>query len=306
MKNTVLSEKWRHLVRDRHLLVLFLPCILFFVIFKYIPMAGFIIAFQNYIVSKGIFGSEWVGFEHFISFINSPDFFVLLRNTFILGIYGLITFPLPIIFALMLNELKNDRFKKSVQTISYLPFFLSSVVVIGIAYNILSPNDGLVNQLLKSCGFDPIYFISDTRYFRLIYTGLNVWQYLGYNSIIFIAAISGVSQELYDSAEIDGCGRMGKVIHVTMPSILVTIAVMFILSVGSLISSVSLERALLLQTPATYEVSDVISTFVYRRGLRSMDLSYATAVDLFNSIISIILLLIANQFSKKVANTSIL
>lgn len=304
MYNKYINNKWRHFKKDINYLIIFLPCFVYLIIFKYVPLAGILVAFQNYSLRKGIFASDWVGLKHFKIFFNSPDILILLRNTLFLGFFLLITFPIPVIFAILLNEIRKNSFKRSVQTISYLPFFLSLVVVCGMIWNLLSPDDGAVNNILGMLGIEPIYFMSKTEWFRPVYVLSNIWQYTGYSSIIFIAAISGVPQDLYDAAEIDGCNRFGKIWHVTLPGIALTVAIMFILSVGTLISF-GFEKALLLQTPATYEVSDVIGTFVYRRGLRELKYSFAAAAGFFESSVSFLLIISANYISKKVAGLGI-
>lgn len=303
-KSGFIEMRWRHLKKDKHLLLLFLPCLIYLAVFKLIPILWNVTAFQNYKISKGIFGSEFVYFKHFITLFNSPDFTVILKNTLLLGLWTVLTYPLAIIFAILLNELRSEGFKRSVQTISYLPIFLSMVIISGMTWNFLSPDGGIVNILLGYFGMEPKYFMAKSEWFGTIYISTLNWQILGYNSIIFIAAISGISLELFDAAEIDGCNRFQKIIHVIVPGISVTIAVMLIISVGNLIM-IGFERALLLQTPATYEVSDVIGTYVYRVGIKQLNYSLASAVGLFESVISLVLITVANYVSNKVSKVGI-
>jgi len=297
-------HRWRHLYRDRHLMILFLPCLIYLIVFKITPILWNVTAFQNYKISRGIAESEFIYFKHFINFFNNPDFLIILKNTLVLGLLSVLTYPVAILFALLLNELRSQWFKKSVQTISYLPFFISIVVVSGMAWSFLSPDGGLINRLFGLIGISPQYFMAQSEWFSSIYIFTLNWQHLGYNSIIFVAAITGISQDLFDAAEIDGCDRFKKIIHVTLPGISATIAVMLIITVGNLIM-IGFERALLLQTPATYEVSDVIGTYVYRVGIQQLNYGFASAVGLFESVISLLLLVGANYFSKRVSKVSI-
>ena len=303
-KPSYIQRKWRHLRKDRHLLVLFLPCVICVILFKIIPILWNITAFQNYKIAKGIFGSEFVFFENFQLFFDSPDFLVIIKNTVMLGLLSIVTFPLAIVFALLVCEVRSAFFKKSVQIISYMPFFLSLVVVSGMAWSFLSIDGGLVNEFLGLFGIPPQYFMSKPEWFRFIYIFSQSWQSTGYGSIIFVAAISGISHELFDAAEIDGCNRFRKIWHVTLPGIAGTIAVMLIITVGNLIM-ISFERALLLQSPATYEVSDVIGTYVYRVGIKQLNYGFATAIGLFEAVITLIFLASANYISQRVSKIGI-
>ncbi|MBP1995764.1 ABC transporter permease [Paenibacillus eucommiae] len=304
MKSSYAVRKWRHLVKDRHLMIIFLPCLIYLIVFRIIPILWNVTAFQDYKITKGILKSKLIYFEHFITFFHSPDFVVILKNTLVLGVLSVLTYPVAIIFALLLNELRSSTFKKGVQTISYLPFFISIVVLSGITWSFLSPDGGIVNQLLSFIGIEPQYFMAKSEWFAPIYIFTLNWQHLGYNSIVFIAAIAGISPELFDAAEMDGCNRFQKMIHVTLPGIAVTIAVMLIISAGNLIM-IGFERALLLQTPATYGVSDVIGTYVYRVGIQQLNYGLASAVGLFESVVSLVLLMTVNYISNKVSKVSI-
>ena len=288
--------KWKEYLM---LYLMLLPLLLFYIIFIYKPMGGLVIAFQDYNLFKGIGGSEWVGLKHFKEFLTTPYFIRTLKNTLILNLYLLIfSFPLQIVFALMINEVRNTKMKKIIQTISYMPHFISTVVVAGIVINLLSPQYGMISIIAeKLCG-ERIYFMAKPECFRTIYTVMNIWQTVGYGSIVYIAALSGIDQQLYEAAVIDGAGKFQQIWHVTLPGLLPTIVTMLIMRIGSILGS-STETVLLLQQPSTYDVSDVLGTYVYRRGLIDSDYSYSTAVGLFNSIIGLLLVSIANTISKK-------
>ena len=253
--------------RDRYLLLLVLPAFLLILLFNYIPMGGLLMAFENYSTKKGIFGSEFVGLENFKQFFSSIFAFRVIKNTFLLSFLNLLWgFPIPIIFALMLNELKNGPFKKVVQTVSYLPHFVSTVVIIGMMISMFDPNFGLVNVLRAKLGLDSIAFMSDASWFRTLFVGSEVWQNFGWNSIIYIAAIAGISQDLYEAAKIDGANRFQLAMKITLPSLVPTILTLFILNCGWMFS-LGFEKVILMYSPGTYAVSDIISTYVYRKGI---------------------------------------
>jgi putative aldouronate transport system permease protein len=278
--------------------------IAYYAIFCYLPMSGILIAFEDFKPFKGVFGSTWVGLKFFKDFFSSHYFWRILRNTIIINIYDVIFgFPAPIIFALLLNEVTNKTFKRSVQTISYLPYFISLVVVCGILVDFLSLN-GLINQIVVGLGGQKTNFLLYPEYFRTIYVGSGIWQFLGYGAIIYLAALSGVDVQLYDAAAIDGCNRFQRVLHVTLPGILPTIVIMFILRTGSMMN-VGFEKIILLYNASTYETSDVISSFIYRYGLLGGNFSYSTAVGLFNSVVNFGLLYLTNLFSRKVGSISL-
>lgn len=290
------SYKWKEILT---MYVMLIPFFLYFILFVYKPMGGLVIAFQDYSLFKGISGSEWVGFRHFKEFLTTPYFIRTLKNTLVLNIYLLIfSFPLPIVFALLLNEVRHKRLKKTIQTISYMPHFVSTVVVAGIVINLLSPQSGIISILVeKICG-ERIYFLAQPQYFRTIYIVMNIWQTVGYGSIVYMAALSGIDMELYEAAVVDGANKFKQIWHITIPEIMPTIVTMLIMRIGSILGS-STETVLLLQQPATYDVSDVLGTYVYRRGLIDADYSYSTAVSLFNSFVGLLLVGIANYVSKK-------
>ena len=301
-----LKNTWKKLKKTKYLQLMIIPGIIYFIIFHYIPMYGIIIAFKDYNMKLGILGSRWVGFENFVRFFNHHHFFRLVRNTFLLNLYNLIwSFPAPIILALFLNEVRNLTYKKIVQTVSYLPHFISTVSVVGIIFMLLSPQGGLVNNVLgKLFNIEPIYFVAEPKWFRTIFIVSGIWQNVGWDAIIYIAALTAINYELYEAATIDGASRFKQMLHISIPGILPTISIMLILRIGGMMSS-NTDKVLLLQLPITYEVSDVIGTYVYRRGLVMSEYSFSTAVDLFNNVINIILLVIANTVSRKVSENSL-
>ena len=291
--------------RNWGLYLLILPIMLYFIVFHYGPMYGAVIAFKDFSPIKGILGSDWVGLKHFADFFSSSDFGRLLYNTLKISITNLlVSFPAPIILALLLNEVRNPFFKKSIQTFSYLPHFVSMVVVCGIIKSFVA-QDGIVTVLLSSLGLvERENLLGVKEYFITIYNASGVWQTVGWGSIIYLAALSGVSQELYEAAAVDGASRLRQLFVVTIPGILPTIVIMLILRVGA-IMSVGAEKTILLYNPLTYETADIISSYVYRRGLMEFNYSYSAAVGLFNAIINFVLVTTANKVSKKVNNMSI-
>ena len=296
---------WRRLRRDRFLVFMILPVVLYYIIFCYIPMGGALIAFEDYAPGKGIFGSEWVGLRNFQQFFGGVYFWRLLRNTLMISVFHLLWgFPVPIIFALILNEFRTGFFKKAIQTISYMPHFISLVVTCGMIINFLSPSGGILNVFIKALGGKPTNFLSVPKYFRTIYIASGIWQEFGWGSIIYIAALAGIDQEMYEAARIDGAGRFKQMLYITLPSISNTMIILLILNVGN-IMSVGFEKINLLYTPSTYETADVISTYVYRMGLQSLQYSFSSAVGLFNSVINVILLVTSNAIAKKVTGSGI-
>lgn len=294
----------RKIVRNRYLYAIFLLPFGFYILFHYAPMYGVLMAFQDYHIVKGVWGSEWVGLHHFREFFSDSYFWKITRNTLLLNIYNLLwSFPAPIILALLLNELVSQKFKRFVQTISYLPHFISTVVLCGIVVNFLS-SDGIVNQLNEMFGHSKVLYLMQAEWFRTIYISSGIWQGIGWGSIIFLAALIGVDPQQYEAALVDGASRWKQFVHVTLPGIMPTISIMFILAVGS-IMTVSFEKIILLYNGSTYETADVIATYVYRRGLIDNDFSYATAVGLFQSVIGFFFLLAANLTAKKTSGDSL-
>lgn len=295
------KKDWK---RNRSLYLLVLPVILFYVLFHYKPMYGAIIAFQDYNPRLGVSGSDWVGFDQFIRFFTSPYFGRLVKNTLLLSVYGIIFgFPAPIILALLLNELKAMRFKKTVQTITYLPHFISLVVVTGIIKD-FTQSTGLINDIIVMFGGVRTSLIQNPALYRTIYIVSDIWQGIGWGSIIYLSALSGVDQQLYEAASIDGAGRWKQLIHVTLPGITPTIVIMLIMRMGQLLGT-GYEKTILLYNEATYETADVIASYIYRVGILERNWSYSTAIGLFNSVINLALLIVTNKFSKRVSETSL-
>lgn len=289
----------KHMKRDRQLLLLFLPCLIFYIIFRYGPLYGLIIAFKDYSVFEGIIGSKWVGLKHFVRFFSSNDFLLLFKNTLALGFFALIFgFPVPILLAISLNELRVKWLKKSIQTFTYLPSFLSVVIISSMVIDFLSPSSGLVNKLIAALGFEKIYFLIMPEWFRTIYVVSDIWALMGYEAIIYLAAIAGISPTLYEAARVDGSSRLRSMWHITIPSLMPTILILFIMKTGNMIR-IGYEKVLLLYTPTTYEVADVFSTYVYRKGLVEANYSYAAAVGMFEALVAMIMLLSANFISRK-------
>ena len=286
------------------LYLMILPAIAYFAIFHYAPMYGVIIAFQDYKPLKGISGSAWVGFKHFQTFVQGPFFWRLVRNTLSINIGMLLFgFPLPIIFALMLNEVRSTAFRKVVQTVTYMPHFVSSVVVCGLMV-IFCRSDGLLTNVLTFFGLPKTNLLTIESYFQPIYIGMNIWQELGWDSIIYFAALTSVDAALYEAARVDGAGRWRQMWHITLPGISSTIVILLILRIGNLMS-LGWDRIILMYNDMVMETADVISTFVYRTGLVQVQYSYATAVGLLNSIINVILLVSANAVSRKISDSSL-
>ena len=294
----IIHHKWAYLM--------LIPVVAYYILFHYGPLYGVQIAFKDFSPGKGITGSKWVGFKHFISFFQGVYFTRTIRNTLLINIYGLIWgFPAPLILALLLDEVHHLKFKKLVQTVTYLPHFISTVVICGILSNFCQTN-GLFNNLATAMipGYTKVALLSRPELFRTLYIGSNIWQSIGWNSIIFIAALAGVDAELYDAIAVDGGNRWHRVRHVSIPCILPTVVIMLIMRIGNMMS-VGSEKIILMYNESTYEVADVISTYVYRRGLLEFAYSFSAAVGLFNNIINFILVNIANSVSKKVTETSL-
>ncbi|MCJ7839841.1 ABC transporter permease subunit [Lederbergia sp. NSJ-179] len=299
---------WRRLAKDlkrnKFIYLMVLPVVIYYLIFHYGPMYGVQIAFKNFSLTEGIWGSQWVGFDHFISFFKGFYFWRLLKNTVLINVYELLlAFPAPIILALLLNELRRMWFKRIVQTISYLPHFISVVVVVGMLVDFTSQN-GLINQFLAIFGVEPISFLQKPEWFRTLYIGSGIWQSIGWGSIIYLAAMSNINSELYEAAKIDGANRFKQALHVTIPGIAPIIIILLILQIGSMMS-VGFEKIILMYNPLTYDTADVISTYVYRKGILEANFSFSAAVGLFNAVINLTLLVLANRISAKVSETSL-
>ncbi|WP_340023695.1 ABC transporter permease subunit [Paenibacillus sp. FSL K6-1096] len=299
------SRLRRRLSRSRLLILMFLPCLLYYALFKYYPMAGIVISFKDYNLYKGIWESDWVGFKYYTMFFHNPDFWLLFRNTFLLGLYKLVFgFPAPILLALLLNEVKNTLFKRFVQTATYLPHFISNVIVASMVMMFLSPTGGIINQLLQSLGMESINFLTLPEWFRPIYVLSEIWQHLGWETIIYLAALSSIDPSLYEAAEMDGAGRLRKIWSVTLPGIASAIVILLLLNVGKILE-IGFEKVYLLANPTTYETADIFSTYVYRVGMTNGNFSYASAIDMFTGIVSLVFIISANYISRKVSNNSL-
>ena len=284
--------------------MLLLP-IAYYILFKYMPMYGTLIAFKKFSAKKGIWGSTWVGFKNFEKFLSDPYFYKLVRNTLLINLNNLLfAFTSSIIFALLLNEMKHKLYRKVVQTVSYLPHFISTVVVCGLVTNFTRTNGGIINDLIAMLGGERISFLNRAEYFRPIYVISEIWQHMGWDAIIYIAALLSIEPQLYEAASIEGANRFQKMLYVTLPGIAPTITIMLIMRIGHLMS-LGYEKVLLLYSGATYETADIISTYVYRRGLLTADFSYGTAIDLFQTVISLILVTSTNWLGKKIGGAGL-
>ncbi|WP_135556138.1 ABC transporter permease [Paenibacillus cymbidii] len=300
----MLTTLRKDFAKYKYLYLMVAPLVIYYVVFHYMPMYGAVIAFQDFSPGLGIAGSKWVGLQHFSDFINSYYFWRLVKNTFLLSFYSLIFgFPAPILLALLINELGKDLFKRFVQTISYLPHFISTVVICGIVIDMTS-SDGLINDIIAMFGGERASLLSNPGLFRTIFVSSSIWTELGWGTIIYLAALSTVNPHLYEAAEMDGAGRYTKIRHITLPAIAPVIVILLILQMGRLLS-VGWEKVMLLYNPLVYDTADVISTYVYRRGLEQADYSYSTAIGLFNAVINFILLVIANKIGQKTNETSL-
>lgn len=285
-------------------LMLALP-VVYYILMKYVPMYGTLIAFKKYSAKLGVWGSEWIGFSNFRKILADPYFYKLVRNTLLINLYNLLfAFPASILFALLLNEIRHRKYRKVVQTVSYLPHFISTIVVCGLVTNFLRTNGGVVNDLISLFGGTPISFMTKPEYFRSIYVVSEVWQHLGWDAIIYIAALTAIDPELYEAAQVEGANRLHRAIYITLPCIAPTITIMLILRVGNLVN-LGYEKILLLYSGATYETADVISTYVYRRGLLTADFSYGTAIELFQTAVSLVLVLGTNWLGRKISDTGL-
>ncbi len=299
------ARLWRRIWAGRYLYLMFLPVFLYYVIFRYGPMLGLSIAFKDYNAYLGFEKSPWVGFKYFQQFFNSIYLWRLVRNTLLINLYDLLfNFPAAIVLALLLNEVQNRRFKKTVQTITYMPYFISSVVIASMVVQFLSPSSGIVNNIIAAMGGERQYFMVQPESFRTIYTLMNLWKNVGWNSIIFLAAISGINGELYEACRVDGGGHLRQTWHITLPGIAGTIVIMLIMRLGHVLDA-GYETILLLQSNPILETSDVIGTYVYRRGLKGGEYSYATAVNMFQSVIGFAMVIIANWLSRRYSDTSL-
>ncbi|RAV20234.1 ABC transporter permease [Paenibacillus contaminans] len=294
-----LRRAWSDVKRDKYLYMLGLPGIIYFLLFKYIPFSGLIIAFENYSPYFGILKSPWVGFEHFERFFSNDDFYLLLRNTLAISLMNLLFFfPFPIILSLLLNELRSAVYKRIIQSIVYIPHFFSWVIIAGLTYLMLSQSEGLVNKLLEALGMAKIGFLTNADSFWLMLTMQSMWKEAGWGTIIFLAAIAGVDPQLYEAATVDGAGRFRKIWHITLPAIRNIIMILLILQLGSIMET-GFEQVYLMTNGAVSEVADVFDTYVYRSGIQQGQFSYSTAVGLFKSVVGVFLVCAANFLAKK-------
>lgn len=293
------------LKRDKYLLLMFLPIAVYYIVFHYVPMTGAIVAFKQFKPGHGIYGGDWVGLKWFIQFFKSPFAFRTVRNTVLISLYSILYgFPLPILFAVCVTEIRSNAVRRVVQTVSYLPHFISTVVLVGMINNFFSMNHGLVNDLIVRLGGKPVNFLINPAWFRTLYVGSGVWQSFGFNSIIYIAAITGIDPSLYEAGKIDGITKFQEVVYITIPMISQTIIMLFIMQLGR-IMSVGFEKVFLMYSPAVYETADVISTYVYRKGIESNNYGFGSAVGLFNSVVNFAFVFIANQVCRKLTNSSL-
>ena len=300
------SGRWqvvaRDLRRNRHLYYMLLPVLLYYLVFHYGPMYGAVIAFEDFNPVKGIFGSPWVGLQNFRDFFSSVYFVRLIVNTLAINVLDIVFgFPAPIVLALLINELRWNPFKRLVQTVTYLPHFISVVVIVGMLFDFFA-RDGVVNELLAST--QPLAFLQSPDWFRPLFVGSGIWQQVGWGSIVYLAAIATIDAQLYDAAKVDGADRFRQMWHITIPGILPTIVILLILRMGAMMS-VGYEKIILMYNPLTYETADVISTYVFRRGILQADFSFSAAVGLFNSVINFGLLLAANRLSRRLTGHSL-
>ncbi|MCR8635321.1 ABC transporter permease [Paenibacillus radicis (ex Xue et al. 2023)] len=303
-KSLTLAIVVKDVTRNKYIYLMALPVLIYYVVFHYGPMYGLQIAFKDFSPSVGIWDSPWIGFNHFTDFFSSHYFGRLLRNTLLINIYELLfAFPASIVLALLLNEIRSSIFKRAVQSISYLPHFISIVVVVGMMVDFLA-RDGLVNQIIELLGMESIAFLRQPEWFRTLFVSSGIWQGIGWGSIIYLAAIANIDPTLYEAAKMDGANRFKQVLHITIPGIMPTIVILLILHMGSMLS-VGSEKVLLMYNPLTYDTADVISTYVYRKGVLEADFGYTAAVGLFNSVISFILIVLANTVSKRVSENKL-
>ena len=305
MKN---KRSWKQLKKDiyraRAIYLMILPVVVWFLLFQYWPMTWLSISFFDYNLYLGFVGSKFVGFQNFIKFFTGMDFWRLMRNVLLLNFYALLVgFPAPIIFALFLNEMRSAKVKKVIQTVSFLPYFISMVAFVSLVTEFLSPSTGLSADILKFFGKEPIYFLGDAKYFRTIMVFSGIWQTMGYSAIVYLSALTAVDVNLYEAAMVDGANRWNRLIHITIPCIMPTIVVMFILRIGSLINA-NFEKIYLFQNSANLEVSEVIQTWVYKRGMVKYDYSMGTTAGLFNGIVALILVVMANRLSKHYSDSA--
>ncbi|MHA6484913.1 ABC transporter permease [Paenibacillus sp. strain BS8-2] len=301
MSQSKLGYMWKY----KALYFLSIPGIIYFLIFKYVPLFGSVIAFQDFNLFTGVTGSKWVGLKHFERMFSHYDFINILKNTLLLGMYDILfAFTAPIVLALLLNEVRLVLYKKIIQTVMYAPHFLSWVIVSGIFVGILSPESGVLNVMIGWIGFDPIYFLGDESYIRTILVGSGLWRDVGWGTIIYLAALAGINPDLYEAAEIDGAGRWKQTLSITIPALLPVITILFLLKIGDFLDY-GFERVFVFQNPLNIRNSEILDTYIYKAGLKQLQFSYATAIGVFKSIVGLSLLMVANTLSKKATGESL-
>jgi len=299
------ADAAQHLRQNWQIYALLAPTIIWFLIFAYVPMYGLQIAFKDYSIFRGIAASPWTGLDHFYDLFANDQFLRAIRNTIIISLLSLaFGFPMPIILALMFNEVVNQTYRKTVQTIVYLPHFISLVIIAGIIISAFSPTTGVVNGMMRAFGMDPVYFLTRPEWFRPLFVGAGIWQEAGFQSIVYLAAIAGISPSLYESAVVDGASRWQMIWKITLPSILPTIVIMLIIRIGNLME-VGFELVVLLYQPSTYQTADVINTFIYRQGLQGAQYDLAAAAGLFNAVVAFMLVMTANTIARRLTRTSL-
>ena len=297
---------WKRMLRNRWVYAMMIPVIVYFVMFKYIPIANLRIAFYDYKILRGFSGSKYVGLQHFIKFFSSSNFPALLKNTVLFSIGAIFWQTLaPIVFALMINEVRGPKAKKLYQTISFMPYFISVVVVVTMINNIISPSMGLLNTLRKNLGLETVYYLGNPQYFYTINYVSGVWSCMGWNSVVYIAALAGVDEEIYEAAVVDGASRMQRLLHITIPAILPTIAMLLTISVGGILNGGNLDKLILLQNEMYFSASEMLNTYTYKLGLVNAKYSYASAIGLATSVVGCILVLISNYASKKMSDSQV-
>lgn len=297
---------WKRMLRNRWVYAMMIPVIVYFVMFKYIPIANLRIAFYDYKILRGFSGSKYVGLQHFIKFFSSSNFPALLKNTVLFSIGAIFWQTLaPIVFALMINEVRGPKAKKLYQTISFMPYFISVVVVVTMINNIISPSMGLLNILRKNLGLETVYYLGNPQYFYTINYVSGVWSCMGWNSVVYIAALAGVDEEIYEAAVVDGASRMQRLLHITIPAILPTIAMLLTISVGGILNGGNLDKLILLQNEMNFSASEMLNTYTYKLGLVNAKYSYASAIGLATSVVGCILVLISNYASKKMSDSQV-
>ena len=297
---------WKRMLRNRWVYAMMIPVIVYFVMFKYIPIANLRIAFYDYKILRGFSGSKYVGLQHFIKFFSSSNFPALLKNTVLFSIGAIFWQTLaPIVFALMINEVRGPKAKKLYQTISFMPYFISVVVVVTMINNIISPSMGLLNTLRKNLGLETVYYLGNPQYFYTINYVSGVWSCMGWNSVVYIAVLAGVDEEIYEAAVVDGASRMQRLLHITIPAILPTIAMLLTISVGGILNGGNLDKLILLQNEMNFSASEMLNTYTYKLGLVNAKYSYASAIGLATSVVGCILVLISNYASKKMSDSQV-